>query len=53
MNKLDDCAKQTHDNFVASAKTNTLVPSMAAGMSTYPAVERAITDAVSKVLQFL
>jgi glucose/mannose transport system substrate-binding protein len=48
MDKFDDCAKLSHNDFTASARTNTLVPSLAAGMSTYPAVELAITDVVNK-----
>jgi glucose/mannose transport system substrate-binding protein len=48
MKKFDDCAKRSHDDFVATAKSATLVPSMAHGMSTFPAIQGAIFDTVTE-----
>ncbi|MFN3888704.1 MAG: sugar ABC transporter substrate-binding protein, partial [Aquabacterium sp.] len=47
MSKFDDCAKQSSKDFVDTAKTNTLVPSIAHGMAVSSAAEGAIKDAVS------
>lgn len=47
MDKFDDCAKQSSKDFVETAKTNTLVPSIAHGMAVSSAAEGAIKDAVS------
>ncbi len=46
--KFDSCAHTSMDEFVASAKTATLVPSMAHGMSTFSSVQGAIYDVVTK-----
>jgi glucose/mannose transport system substrate-binding protein len=48
MDKFDDCAKQSSKDFVATAKTGGLVPSVAHGMAISPAAEGAIKDAVSQ-----
>lgn len=48
MAKFDDCAKLSSKDFVATAKTGDLVPSIAHGMAVAPAVEGAIKDAVSE-----
>jgi len=48
MGKFDDCAKLSSADFVSTANANTLVPSMAHGMSTYSAVQGAIYDAVTE-----
>ena len=48
LDKFDDCAKQSARDFLATAKTNSLVPSIAHGMAVPPAAEGAIKDAVSK-----
>ncbi len=47
MDKFDDCAKLSSDDFVRTAKGNTLVPSMAHGMSTFSAIQGEIYDAVT------
>ncbi|QJC56160.1 putative sugar-binding periplasmic protein [Polaromonas vacuolata] len=48
MAKFDDCAKQSSKDFVETAKTGGLQPSIAHGMAVSPAVEGAIKDAVSQ-----
>jgi glucose/mannose transport system substrate-binding protein len=48
MAKFDDCAKLSSKDFVESAKTGGLVPSVAHGMAISPAAEGAIKDAVSQ-----
>lgn len=48
MAKFDDCAKLSSKDFVESAKTGGLVPSVAHGMAIKPAAEGAIKDAVSQ-----
>ncbi|MEI8171791.1 MAG: ABC transporter substrate-binding protein [Rhodoferax sp.] len=48
MAKFDDCAKLSSKDFVETAKTAGLVPSVAHGMAISPAAEGAIKDAVSQ-----
>ena len=48
MAKFDDCAKLSSKDFVDTAKTGGLVPSVAHGMAIAPAAEGAIKDAVSQ-----
>ena len=48
MDKFDDCAKLSAKDFVDTAKTGGLVPSVAHGMAIRPAAEGAIKDAVSQ-----
>ena len=48
MDKFDDCAKLSSKDFVDTAKTGGLVPSVAHGMAIKPAAEGAIKDAVSQ-----
>ena len=48
MDKFDDCAKLSSADFVRTADSNTLVPSMAHGMSTFSAVQGAIYDTVTE-----
>lgn len=48
MDKFDDCAKASAKDFVDTAKTGGLVPSVAHGMAIAPATEGAIKDAVSQ-----
>jgi len=48
LDKFDDCAKLSAADFVASAKTGTLVPSIAHGMAVPSATEGAIKDVVSQ-----
>ncbi len=48
MAKFDDCAKLSSKDFVSTAKTGGLVPSVAHGMAIKPAAEGAIKDAVSQ-----
>jgi glucose/mannose transport system substrate-binding protein len=48
MAKFDDCAKLSSKDFVATAKSGTLVPSVAHGMAVPSSVEGAIKDAVSQ-----
>lgn len=48
MDKFDDCAKLSSTDFVSTAKENTLVPSMAHGMSTFSATQGAIYDTVTE-----
>lgn len=47
MDKFDDCAKLSSKDFVETAKSGGLVPSIAHGMAVRPAAEGAIKDAVS------
>lgn len=48
MDKFDDCAKTSAKDFVDTAKTGSLLPSIAHGMAVSPAAEGAIKDAVSQ-----
>lgn len=48
MTKFDDCAKLSAKDFVATAKSNSLVPSIAHGMAVSSAAEGAIKDVVSQ-----
>ena len=48
LDKFDECAKESHRDFVAASKDNTLLPSIAHSMAVPPAAEGAIKDAVSK-----
>jgi len=48
MDKFDDCAKLSSKDFVKSAESKTLVPSMAHGMSTFSATQGAIYDTVTE-----
>jgi glucose/mannose transport system substrate-binding protein len=48
MDKFDDCAKTSAKDFVETAKTGGLVPSVAHGMAIAPAAEGAIKDVVSQ-----
>ncbi len=48
MDKFDDCAKTSNKDFVDTAKSGSLVPSVAHGMAIASANEGAIKDAVSK-----
>ncbi len=48
MDKFDDCAKLSSKDFVDTAKSGGLVPSVAHGMAIAPAAEGAIKDAVSQ-----
>ena len=48
MDKFDDCAKLSSKDFVDTAKSGGLVPSIAHGMAVSPAAEGAIKDAVSQ-----
>jgi glucose/mannose transport system substrate-binding protein len=48
MDKFDDCAKASAKDFVDTAKTGALVPSIAHGMAVPSAVEGAIKDVVSQ-----
>ncbi len=48
MDKFDDCAKLSSTDFVSTADSNTLVPSMAHGMSTFSATQGAIYDTVTE-----
>ena len=47
MDKFDDCAKLSNSDFLKTASTGGLVPSVSAQMATTPAVEGALKDAVS------
>ncbi len=47
MDKFDDCAKLSNADFLKTAKTGGLVPSVSAQMATSPAVEGALKDAIS------
>jgi len=48
MTKFDDCAKLSSEDFVATASTGGLVPSIAHEMAVPPAVSGAMKDAVSQ-----
>ena len=48
MDNFDDCAKLSSVNFSMSAKSGTLVPSMAHGMSTFSSIQGAMSDAVTQ-----
>jgi glucose/mannose transport system substrate-binding protein len=48
LDKFDDCAKTSAADFVATAKTGALVPSIAHGMAVPSATEGAIKDVVSQ-----
>ena len=48
MEKFDDCAKLSSADFVSTAESNSLVPSMAHGMSTFSATQGAIYDTVTE-----
>jgi glucose/mannose transport system substrate-binding protein len=48
MDKFDDCAKDSMVEFVSSAKSGTLVPSMAHGMAVRSSVQGAIFDLVTQ-----
>jgi glucose/mannose transport system substrate-binding protein len=48
MDKFDDCAKTSSKDFVATAKSGSLVPSIAHGMAVPSSVEGAIKDVVSQ-----
>jgi glucose/mannose transport system substrate-binding protein len=48
MAKFDDCAKSSAKDFVDTAKSGGLVPSIAHSMAVSPAAEGAIKDAVSQ-----
>jgi glucose/mannose transport system substrate-binding protein len=48
MDKFDDCAKQSSKDFVDTAKSGSLVPSIAHGMAVPSATEGAIKDVISQ-----
>jgi len=48
MDKFDDCAKQASKDFVDSAKSGSLLPSIAHGMAVPPAAEGAMKDVISQ-----
>lgn len=48
MDKFDDCAKLSSKDFVETAKTGNLLPSIAHGMAVRPAVEGGIKDVISQ-----
>ncbi|MEW9899834.1 ABC transporter substrate-binding protein [Chitinivorax sp. PXF-14] len=48
MSKFDDCGKQSSKDFVATAKSNTLVPSWAHGMAMHSATQGAFQDTISQ-----
>jgi glucose/mannose transport system substrate-binding protein len=48
MDKFDDCAKLSSNDFVATAKSGSLVPSIAHGMAVSSSAEGAIKDVVSQ-----
>ncbi len=48
LDKFDACAKTSAADFVASAKTGGLVPSIAHGMAVAPAIDGAMKDVVSQ-----
>jgi glucose/mannose transport system substrate-binding protein len=48
MDKFDECAKTSTADFVSTAKTGALLPSIAHGMAVPSAAEGAIKDAVSQ-----
>jgi glucose/mannose transport system substrate-binding protein len=47
MDRFDDCAKTSAQDFASSAKAGTLLPSIAHGMAVPSAAEGAIKDAIS------
>jgi glucose/mannose transport system substrate-binding protein len=48
MDKFDECAKRSSQDFIASAKSATLVPSIAHGMAVSSTAEGALKDVVSQ-----
>ncbi|MBU0589154.1 MAG: ABC transporter substrate-binding protein [Gammaproteobacteria bacterium] len=48
MDKFDDCAKMSAKDFVETAKTGGLVPSIAHGMAVRPAISGAMQDVASQ-----
>ncbi len=48
LDKFDDCAKTSAKDFVDTAKSSTLVPSIAHGMAVQAATEGAIKDVISQ-----
>ena len=48
MDKFDDCAKKSHDDFIASSKKGTLLPSIAHQMAVPAATTGAIQDVVTQ-----
>ena len=48
MDKFDDCAKRSSQDFVRSAKTGALLPSVAHGMAVPPAAQAALRAAVAE-----
>jgi glucose/mannose transport system substrate-binding protein len=48
MDKFDDCAKQSSTDFVATARTGALLPSLAHGMAVPSVTEGALKDVVSQ-----
>ena len=48
MDRFDDCAKRAAQDFAATAKDQTLVPSVAHGMAVSPAAQAAMRSAVSE-----
>ncbi|MFT5676437.1 MAG: glucose/mannose transport system substrate-binding protein [Paraglaciecola sp.] len=48
MDKFDDCAKVSAKDFVSTSKANTLLPSMAHGMSTFSSTQGAIYDTITE-----
>ena len=48
MDKFDDCGKKSNADFVATAKKNTLVPSLAHGMALPEATKGAMQDVVTQ-----
>lgn len=48
MEAFDECARMSNRDFVRTAESNTLVPSMAHGMSTFSSTQGAIYDVVTQ-----
>ncbi len=48
MEPFDACARRSNEDFVQTAETGTLVPSMAHGMSTFSSTQGAIYDVVTQ-----
>ncbi len=48
MDKFDDCAKRSSQDFVRSAQSGTLLPSVAHGMAVAPAAQAALRAAVTE-----
>ena len=48
MDKFDDCAKLSNADFLSTAKSGSLVPSIAHGMAVPSSVEGGIKDVVSQ-----